>query len=62
MVTQSEIIKALKVIQRVCNEASDCPYCPLRSVENDKSCSLTEYEDIPKYWELNDPSDWRAFK
>ncbi|HJF40218.1 MAG TPA: hypothetical protein K8V91_04770 [[Clostridium] spiroforme] len=50
----NEIIKALKVIQDICEKHYHCADCPLRKDESD--CSLRE-GDIPKNWTLYDPQN-----
>lgn len=58
---KKEILKALTVIQKVCQSCIDCDVCPLRSKGfEDDTCALRVME--PEVWKLNEGKEkWRAF-
>lgn len=54
---KKEILKALKVIQDVCDSHKDCATCPLRKTNN--SCSVSSR--IPNEWRISATNEmWRA--
>lgn len=56
---REEILKALTVIQEVCNNAPACEYCPLRN--QDGNCTLQRC--APHRWDLNNAhQEWCAFR
>ena len=61
IITNRQIVEALKVIKAVCQEEeNDCPTCPLG--REDGVCMVSEY--IPDSWKINleVPKEWRALK
>ena len=58
MRTKEEIIKALNIIQEVCNETDICYKCPLS--DNRDGCVLQNMSPID--WDIKTSEDvWRAF-
>lgn len=54
---KEEIIKALRVIQDVCNSQKDCVTCPLRKSHN--CCSVSS--NTPNKWRISGTNEiWRA--
>lgn len=56
---KEEILKALTVIQEVCNLAPNCACCPLRTQSD--NCTVRSY--APHQWDIDTVhQDWRAFR
>jgi hypothetical protein len=56
-----EIIKALSILQEVCNEIDedDCYKCPLSNSVN--MCMIRDYELSPSGWDIKTDEIWKAF-
>lgn len=57
---RNELLNALAVIKKVCQNSMDCDDCPLRSKDfEDDSCALRI--TAPELWKLNEEKEkWRA--
>lgn len=51
------VIEALKIIRKLCEEATDCSVCPLRC--NHDECTLEKV--CPQDWLITE-DNWKAFK
>lgn len=58
-VDREEVLKALRIIKTICIKNSDCEKCPLRSVNINERCGVTE--EVPEFWEIAQEVHWSAF-
>lgn len=48
-----DVLSALEVIKRHCQETSDCKQCRLHSKHNASTCGVSPYGVIPARWEFD---------
>lgn len=57
---REQIIQAMAVIKKVCEENIDCEACPFYST-NKKDCRLMYSDETPRDWSINENNTaWRA--
>ena len=55
--SNQEVYDALQLIHNIC-ETTECSKCPFNSGH---VCRITNDEETPSEWILNDPKQWKAF-
>ena len=48
-----QVIHALKMIKKHCQETPDCKQCRLHSKEDETSCGVSPTGNIPARWEFD---------
>lgn len=62
MSNQKDILKALKLIQSVCEEHEECGTCPFRDDDSAMPGCLIQHT-APAEWKIKDQeTSWRAFQ
>lgn len=52
-----DVVSALKVIRRNCQETHDCKQCRLHSKDNASTCGVSPYGVLPARWEFDEESE-----
>lgn len=48
-----DVLSALEVIKRHCQETPDCKQCRLHSKHNASTCGVSPYGGLPAQWEFD---------
>lgn len=52
-----DVLSALEVIKRHCQETHDCKQCKLHSKDNASTCGVSPYGVLPARWEFDVESE-----